>query len=210
VQAISKDELNTDVIRNQLQTFDAEIAIKLGPRRSDDANSFPPNLCIYMEEEFDVNNEDIEPFEPEACVPNVDAFEADQYDELLLAEQLLPRNNMLLPARMICRKCDQDGNPVGQFNHNPMLNTRVYLAEFEDGHVAEYGANIIAKAIYTQTNDDGYDEVLFHEIIRHRKNDDALQGRSRTSMLLLEELQRDGTFVLNGRMDPPVGIPCAK
>jgi hypothetical protein len=131
-----------------------------------------------MEDEFDNNDDDIEPFEPEACVPNVDAFEADQYDELLLAEPLLPRNNTLLPARVIGRKRNQDGNPVGQFNHNPMLNTQVYLAEFEDGHVAEYGANIIAEAIYNQTNDDGHDEVLFHEVIGHHKNGDALSGET--------------------------------
>jgi len=101
VQAISKDELSTDVVKNQLQTYDGETAIKLGPKRSDDASSFPPNLRIYMEDEADDNNDDIEPFEPEACVPNVDAFEADQYDELFLTEPLLPRNNMLLPARII-------------------------------------------------------------------------------------------------------------
>jgi len=133
-----------------------------------------------MEDEANDNDDDIEPFEQEACVPNVDAFEADQYDELLLTEPLLPRNNMLLPARVIGRKRDQDGNPVGQFNPDPILNTRVYLAEFEDGHVAEYGANIIAEAIYNQTNDDGYDEVLFNEVIGHRKNDEALPAEAST------------------------------
>jgi hypothetical protein len=54
------------------------------------------------------------------------------------------------------------------------LNTRIYLAEFEDGHVAEYSANIIAEAVYNQVDDNGFDEVLFKEVVGHRKNVNAL------------------------------------
>jgi hypothetical protein len=49
------------------------------------------------------------------------------------------------------------------------LNTRAYLEEFEDGYVAKYGANIIAEAIYNQVDDDGFNEVLFKEVIGHQK-----------------------------------------
>jgi len=178
IQAISKDELKTDVISGQLQAYDAEMAIKLGPKLSNDTTSFALNLRLYREDEDNENDDDIEPFEPEACTPNIDAFEADQYDELLLAEPSLPRNNTLLPARVIGRKRDQDGNPVGHYNSNPLLNTRVYLAEFEDGRVAEYGGNMIAEAIYNQIDGEGFDEVLFNEVIGHRKNDDALPAEA--------------------------------
>ena len=63
---------------------------------------------------------------------------------------------------------------MGNYNPNPLLNTRVYLAEFQDGHVAEYSANIIAEAIYNQVNDNSFDEVLFKDIIGHHKRDNAL------------------------------------
>jgi hypothetical protein len=53
------------------------------------------------------------------------------------------------------------------YNSNLILNTRVYLAEFPDGTVSEYAANIIAEAIYEQVNDDGYDTVIFSHIIGH-------------------------------------------
>ena len=178
IQAITKEELNTDVVRAQLKSFDEEIALKLGPAHTDD-DTVPANLCLYREDDErgpnddDIEN-DIEPFEPDACTPNIDAFEADQYDELLLAEPLLPRNNTLQSARIVGCKRDQDGNPVGQYNHNPLLNTRIYLAEFPDGHVAEYGANIIAEAIYNQVDSEGFDEVLFNEVIGHRKRSGAL------------------------------------
>ena len=161
---------------NQLREYDREIAIKLGPKHNDDATTFAPTIRLYMEDEEDDNGDDIEPYEPEACTPNIDEFEADQYDELLLAEPLLPRNNTLVPARIVGRKRDQEGNPIGHYNANPLLNT--YLAEFDDGHVAEYGANMIAEAIYNQVDSDGFDEVLFNEVIGHRKNADALPAEA--------------------------------
>ncbi len=48
------------------------------------------------------------------------------------------------------------------------------MAEFEDGHVAEYSVNIIAEAIYNQVDDNGFDEVLFKDIIGHHKREQAL------------------------------------
>jgi hypothetical protein len=41
------------------------------------------------------------------------------------------------------------------------------LAEFPDGTVSEYAANIIAEAIYNQVNDEGHDNALFEAIIGH-------------------------------------------
>lgn len=77
-----------------------------------------------------------------------------------------------MPARVVGRKRDTEGNPVGHYNSNPLLNTRVYLVEFDDGHVAEYGANAIAEAIYNQVNDEGFQESLFTDVIGHRKRVD--------------------------------------
>ena len=90
------------------------------------------------------------------------------HDELLLAEPLLTTTNGHMKAKIIGRKRDQDGQLVGHYNSNLILNTRVYLAEFPDGTVSEYAANIIAEAIYEQVNDDGYDTVVFADIISHQ------------------------------------------
>jgi hypothetical protein len=165
VQPITKDDLASAEIKILLQNYDAEIAIKLG---STDVSADPKDLRLYLEDE-DNDEIDNEPFEPEAQTPNVDNFEADTYDELLLAEPLLPRGTSLTPSRVIGRKRDEDGNPVGTYNRNPLLNTRVYLVEFNDGHVAEYGANTIAEAIYNQVNDAGFQEALFTDVIGHRQ-----------------------------------------
>jgi hypothetical protein len=169
IQSISRDELQTDAVKAALREYDAEIAIKLG--ESDDT-ALPKDLHIYLEDEED-DQIDNEPFEPEARTPNIDAFEADAYDALLLAEPLLPRGTNLEQARVIGRKRDRDtGDPVGHYNPNPLLNTRVYMVEFSDGHVAEYGANAIAEAIYNQVDGDGFQESLFQDIIGHHKDDE--------------------------------------
>ena len=76
--------------------------------------------------------------------------------------------------RIVGHKHDNDGNPVGTYHHNPMMNTRVYLAKFADGHVAEYGANVIAEAIYNQVDDNSFQEVSFKEVIGHQKNSNAM------------------------------------
>jgi hypothetical protein len=67
-----------------------------------------------------------------------------------LAEPLLSRGATLVPARVTGRKRDTDGNPIGNYHANPLLNTRIYLVEFDNGHVAEYGAIAIAEAIYNR------------------------------------------------------------
>jgi hypothetical protein len=56
------------------------------------------------------------------------------------------------------------------YNKNPLLNTRIYLAEFPNGHIAEFSTNVIFEAIYTQVNDDGTEELLFSEIIGHEQD----------------------------------------
>lgn len=129
IQAISKDELATRDVMSQIYDFDTEIAIKLGPT---DDSAEPKDLRLFLEDE-DNDEIDNEPYEPEACTPNVDNFEADTYNEMLLAEPLLPRGPVLLPARVVGRKRDANGDPVGNYNSNPLLNTRVYLVEFDDG-----------------------------------------------------------------------------
>ena len=48
----------------------------------------------------------------------------------------------------------QNGNEMvmGKDHDNPFLNTVTYDVEFSDGHVKEYGTNIIAKNMLTQVD----------------------------------------------------------
>ena len=46
-------------------------------------------------------------------------------------------------AKVVGRASDRDGMPIGEFNENPILNTRVYDVMFPDGNIQEYSANVI-------------------------------------------------------------------
>ena len=47
--------------------------------------------------------------------------------------------------------------------------------EFEDGSVEKYNANIIAKHICAQLDDDGCTRMLMDEIIDHRSDETAIK-----------------------------------
>ena len=53
------------------------------------------------------------------------------------------------------RKRDNNGNPVGVSNYNPLLNTREYEVEFLDGSIDVLSSYTIAEAKYSQVDQDG-------------------------------------------------------
>ena len=77
-------------------------------------------------------------------------------------------------ATVLGQSTNIDGEPIGEYDDNPMLNTRVYDVMFPDGIVHQYSANIIAQNIYESSDDDGYRYQLMEEIIGHRKSKDAV------------------------------------
>ena len=45
---------------------------------------------------------------------------------------------------------DANGTPIGRYNENTMLDTRVYYSEYLDGHKASLAANTIAENLFSQ------------------------------------------------------------
>jgi len=165
IQEISQHELQSEEFKRQLTHFDNGVQEKLKHEHQDT----PPLLKLYRQDEDEDDQFEQEPIEPDSLSLDIDEVEADAYDELLLTEPLLPRDGVMTRAKIIGRKRDINDNPVGTFNPNPLLNTRVYLAEYPDGHIQELSANIIADAIYSNMSDDGSEEQMFHDIIDHRQ-----------------------------------------
>ncbi len=46
-------------------------------------------------------------------------------------------------------KRDREGNPVGRANDNPILDTRSYIVDFDDGDQTKFTANMIAESLYS-------------------------------------------------------------
>ena len=117
-----------------------------------------------------------EPIEPEAEKPDIADFTTEAYDKFLSAEVMLPQGDILVPAQVVGRKHDLDGNPIGQAHANPLLDSRVYEVEFpdEDGHTEEYAANIITENIYAEVDAEGNQFLIMDEIIGHKADENGI------------------------------------
>ena len=59
---------------------------------------------------------------------------------------MLPRDgDHQKPARVVGFSRNNEGQKIGEFNHKPILNTKVYGVMFPDVAVHQYGANTIAR-----------------------------------------------------------------
>ena len=91
-------------------------------------------------------------------------------DNYISVHMELSRGDTEAQGRVVKRSRDNDGNPIGRANDNPILDTCEYVVEFEDGHEAELAANVIAQSMCTQCDPDGNKYVLFDSITDYRRN----------------------------------------
>ena len=120
-------------------------------------------------------------------MPEADAYDAQMYDQYISTEVMVPKGDILVSAKVIGRKTDRDGNPIGVGHSNPLLDTRVYEVQFPDGHTEESAANTIAENIYSQVDEEGNQYLLMQEITDTRK--------------MVQQLQ----WTINGSIMDPIG-----
>ena len=68
-----------------------------------------------------------------------------------------------------------------------MLNSRIYLAEFPDGHIQELSANTIVEAVYNQVDGEGFDEQIFQDIVDHRYDSSTMEESELEHIHLLRQ-----------------------
>ena len=82
---------------------------------------------------------------------------------------MLPRDgDHQQAARFIGVISTNEGKKIEEFNHNPILNTKVYDVMFPYGAVHQYVANTIAYNIYSQVDEYGHRYQLMYHISNHR------------------------------------------
>ena len=134
----------------------------------------------------------VEDFDPNDVTPDFDYYEDDDVDgfegtpdEILPptpeagdnyvgARLRLPCGDREAMGRVAKRARDNDGNPIGRANQNPILDTREYIVEFEDGTQAELAANVIAQSMYAQCDPEGNAYVLFDSIVDYKRDSTAM------------------------------------
>ena len=82
----------------------------------------------------------------------------------------LPDGKNISKAKVKSRSKDLNGEFIGTYNANPLLNSILYDVEFEDGSIKQYSANIIAENIHSQVDPEGFSTTLFDSIIDYKSN----------------------------------------
>jgi len=119
----------------------------------------------------DVPDDSVEPYSME----EVDSYTHEQYDEYISAQVILPIEGSNRKGRVLRRKRNPNGDPIGVRNSNPLLDTREYDVIFPDGAVQSYLANDIAEGIYSQANQEGHSYLMLSEIIDHEVDSNAIR-----------------------------------
>ena len=110
--------------------------------------------------------------------PNMEV-ESSEFDKFLGLHVELPSSDGggKVIGRVVSRKRDSDGRPIGKTHDNPIINTAIYNIKTPDGNIAEYSANTIAENLWAQVDNQGFNFDYIHDIIGHRKDDTAVSKK---------------------------------
>ena len=175
VAPIPDPELDSDDLKRCANIFMDCVHEKIGNTKEPTHNNIYPQQIYY--DAFDDPADDNQLSLPwgeephEAKLEEVDDRCLETLDEHINAEVIMPdkEGNPVL-TKVKSRKRDSAGNPVGDANSNPILDTRVYELQFPDGRVEEYAVNMIAENLFEQADEDGWDSVMIEEFIDLRKD----------------------------------------
>ena len=79
-----------------------------------------------------------------------ETFTPDTYDDIYLWMELAHLRNGDQPefAKVTKRLKYANGLPIGMSDQNPILDTRIYKVEYQDGHKASMTAKSIAQSLF--------------------------------------------------------------
>ena len=100
-------------------------------------------------------------------------FTPDTYDDRYLNMELaVPRGDNPNPqyTKVTKRLRDADGIQIGMVNENPILYSRMYEVEYQDGTKVSLAANYIDENLFAQVDQEGNRHVLLDELIDYRVN----------------------------------------
>ena len=178
VRRLLPSEWESDSEKGKRDNFTSNITKRLGdslciPSTSDKPESMDP--LDYDPRECDEDKPigwiDGDPIDP---TDNKAVYEHSLSDILVGAEVLLPQGESMKAALVKGRHTDDNGNVVGTFDNNPLLNSLIYDVEFPDGSIREYAANVIAENMYSSLDENGFSKLILDCILEHSKDDSAI------------------------------------
>lgn len=191
VQHVTLEDLRNPEIKARVEEFNTKLDERLNDTNfvlpGNDLDHYYPRDSYEIDVVEDAENGDFDD-DGDPDDDNVDA-----YDKLIGATFLLDPvkcpGNVATKATVIKRKTDPQGKPLGKPHHNPLLDTREYIVELEDGTHDSYFANTIAENLYSQCDAEGRQFNTIRDIIGHKSDGHALSNA-------------DGSYYNKGQLRP--------
>ena len=133
------EELHSSVHLDKQRQFDESVTTYLGPAST--VQNFPAKNLTPDPYHYDDTKDPINPDHGDAEIT------PEMGDNYLSAKIMLPRGGTMVRGCVAARKRDQDGNPIGLANSNPILDTRFKVVHFDDGDQTELTANMITESL---------------------------------------------------------------
>jgi len=125
VQLIPPDNLQTEEVRSQIASLNQIIEEKLGgPPEKDSIQKYDLDDDVDPEVEDYITPEYV-PVNKELQMPEADEWDSEAFDKYIATEVRLSKNGEEILGKVVARKRDHDGNPIGKANSNPILDTRL-------------------------------------------------------------------------------------
>ena len=205
VRAWTPVEEANEALLNQRKVFMENLKDKCGPKAT--VADFPEE-AITPEFEYYADDSQEDGFEgtPDEILPPT----PESQDNYINASVLLPRGEGMAKGTVRKRKRDDENNPVGRANSNPILDTREYVVEFEDGQEAALTAIVIAQSMYAQCDLEGNTLQLLDSVVDFRRSTTALcyedqKVRKANGGTLCDVPPKGGNCAFNGRMGQLLG-----
>jgi hypothetical protein len=142
IWSLTADEMGTDLLEDQIKTMDESLK---HPREldSEDKTALPV---------LDLLSDDVDETETpaEKTMERLELGDStrEELDEYLNAELLSTQNGDSISAHVIERRRTDDGKTFGQRHKNPILASRDYEVEFQDGSLETFSTNTVVKHMY--------------------------------------------------------------
>jgi Reverse transcriptase (RNA-dependent DNA polymerase) len=157
VQHVTELDKMTHDMQARFRDFDSQIDALLDPTNF---TSFNPDFTGEYLEDYYVSADDVEAptILPEEYTPAA-------YDQYIGAELWMPDHGQMVLARVTKRARAPNGDPIGVRNEMPLLDTRLYDVELDDGGVRRYPANLVAEHLSSFYDEEGRQHDVFRGII---------------------------------------------
>jgi hypothetical protein len=114
---LTEDERNDPLVKVKIVELNLAVTEKIGDSlKNEDVDEGLIGLFPEVPDDIflpDNDDEDHVPVDGADAVPEAESFTPEAYDEYLTAEVLLPNMGKMTKARVVGRKRDADGNPIG-------------------------------------------------------------------------------------------------